>query len=101
MFKKNHLFSIAFFIPVIASAQISEAICSTWESVMKGQTLSFRQMGIPVDTAQDVFNSEDSVATRVFLKRTVRSIYADPVKGKAYLDSGQFIRECVKTHRGF
>ena len=92
---------LAAFVPVLASAQISEAICGTWDSVMKNQTLQFRQQGLPIGIAQDTYNSEDSVATRVFLKRVVRTIYSDPIKGKSYLESGQFMRECVKAHRGF
>ena len=88
-------------VPTIASAQISDAICGTWDSVMKGQTLGFRQMGIPIGTAEDSYNSEDDVRTRIFLIKVVRLIYADPQKGKNYLESGQFLRDCVKTHRGY
>ena len=84
-----------------ANAQISDAICGTWDAVMKGQTLGFREMGLPIGTAEETFNSEDDVRTRVFLKKVVRSIYADPVKGKNYLESGKFLQDCIKTHRGF
>jgi hypothetical protein len=88
-------------IPLSSQAQISEAMCGTWESIMLGQTLGFREAGIPIGTAEDSFNSEDDVRTRVFLKKVVRFIYTDPVKGKQYLQSGKFLQDCVKTHRGF
>ncbi len=68
---------------------------------MLGQTLSFREMSIPIDTAKDTFNSEDSVATRVFLKRVVQGIYTDPVNGRKYLESGKFKNDCIKIHRGY
>ena len=68
---------------------------------MKGQTLGFREVGLPIGTAEETFNSEDDVRTRVFLKKVVRLIYADPVKGKNYLESGKFLQDCIRTHRGF
>ena len=95
------IFLLLLLAPTLASAQISDAICTTWESVMIGQTLNFRQMGIPIDTAKETFNSEDSVGTRVFLKRIVQSIYQDPVNGKKYLESGKFKIDCIKIHRGY
>ena len=95
------IFALLLLIPLCSQAQISDAICGTWDAVMKGQTVGFREMGLPIGTAEDTFNSEDDVRTRVFLKKIVRFIYSDPVKGKNYLESGKFLQDCVKTHRGF
>ena len=53
--------------PLIANAQISKAICATWDNVMKQQTLGFREMGIPVGTAQGTYDSENDARTRIFL----------------------------------
>ena len=86
---------------VNANAQISGAMCGTWEAVMTGQTLGFREAGLPIGIAEESFNGENDARTRVFLKRIVRLIYADPVKGKNYLMSGGFLQDCIKTHRGF
>ena len=68
---------------------------------MKNQTIHFRQMGIPVGDAEKTYNSEDDVSTRVFLKRIVRQLYQDPVNGRRYLESGQFLNDCIRTHRGY
>jgi hypothetical protein len=80
---------------------ISGAICDTNRAILVGQTLEFRKIGIPIGDASDTFNSEKDVKTRVFLKQVVRLIYSDPAKGERYLNSGQFMNDCVKTHRGF
>ena len=80
---------------------ISGAICDTNKAILLGQTLEFRKIGIPIGDASDTFNSERDVKTRVFLKQVVRLIYSDPIKGERYLNSGQFMSDCVKTHRGF
>ena len=87
--------------PALAQSSISEAKCQTWENVMKGQTIPFRQQGIPVGVSEKSYNSEDDVRTRVFLKKTVQMIYGDLAKGTRYVESGAFLKECVKTHRGF
>lgn len=80
---------------------ISHNICSMWESVMRGQTLPFRRQGIPVSTAEDTYNSEDDVGTRLFLKQFVRTLYGDPALGQQALDDGRFFILCVKEHRGY
>ena len=95
------VFTLFLLIPLCSQAQMSDAICGTWDAVMKGQTLSFREMGLPIGTAEDTFNSEDDARTRVFLKKVVRVIYSDPTKGKNYLESGKFLQDCIKIHRGF
>jgi hypothetical protein len=84
-----------------SGATISDAICGTWDSIMKGQTLGFRQLEIPLGTAEETYNSESDVRTRIFLKKVVRFIYSDPKKGSQYLETGKFFEDCVKTHRGF
>jgi TPR repeat protein len=80
---------------------ISHSICSTWENVMLNQTVYFRQVGIPVSTAVETYNSESDVPTRVFLKQFARSIYEDPAEGKEMIENGIFFVMCVQEHRGF
>lgn len=87
--------------PSLAYADISKAKCQTWENVMKGQTIPFRQQGIPVGVSEKSYNSEDDVRTRIFLKETVRMVYADLNRGRKYIESGAFLNQCIKTHRGF
>ena len=36
-----------------------------------------------------------------FLVAVVEEIYANPESGKNYLDSGSFLENCVKIHRGY
>jgi hypothetical protein len=80
------IFAFILLIPLCSQAQISDAICGTWDAVMKGQTVGFREMGLPIGTADDTFDSEEDVRTRVFLKKVVRFIYSDPKKGLQYLE---------------
>jgi hypothetical protein len=101
MSKLSFLTCVLLLVSPLTFAQISEGICSTWEAVLSNQTFAFREIAIPVSKAQDTFNSERDVRTRVFLKVIVREIYADPVTSRKYIDSGLFMKECVKTHRGF
>ena len=84
-----------------APLTISDAICENWKSILVGQTLEFRNIGIPVGQAVDTVNSESDTNTRIFLKKVVRQIYADPAQGKSYLESGRFQKECVSIHRGY
>jgi len=101
MYKKPISLFVALCIPIFAHANISEVVCGSWEGVIKSQTFTFREAGIPIDTAQEAFNSEDSASTRIFLRRVVRAIYTEPQKGRQYVNSGQFLRDCVKVHRGY
>ena len=81
---------------------MSTITCQIHEMVMGKQILPFRQQGImPVGEAERMFNDEKDVRTRVFLKQTVRSLYANPTGAEKYLNSGQFMRDCVKVNRGY
>jgi len=84
-----------------AEAQIYEAKCNMWRNVMLQQTMSFRERGVPVGNAEETYNSEDDVRTRVFLKRIVRMVYAEPEKSRTYVVNGGFTQDCIKTHRGY
>lgn len=84
------------------SQSISHAICSNYEGIMGSTILPWRHGGsIPIGAAEDVWNSEDHVRTRVFLKRVTREIYRDPVNGQKYLASKRFFNDCVEVHRGY
>ena len=88
--------------PQAAPMTMSDIICQTHEMIMLNQILPFRQQGIMgVGEAQNQFNSEDDVGTRVFLKQYVRQLYADPAWGEKTLRSGQFLKACAKVHRGY
>lgn len=87
--------------PATAQSSISEGICQMWENVMKGQTIPFRQQGIPIGAAEGAYDSEDDVRTRIFLKQTVRMIYENPTKGAKFVNSGAFRKQCIKIHRGY
>lgn len=93
--------SIAYANPSYAQS-VSHAICSNYEGIMGSTILSWRQSGqIPISAAEDVWNSEDDVRTRILLKRVTREIYKDPARGQAYLSSKKFFNDCVLTHRGY
>lgn len=90
------------FVNQVQAQSISHTICSNYESIMGSTVLSWRQSGqIPIRVAEDVWNSEDDVRTRVFLKRVTREIYKDPMRGEDFLRSKRFFNECVATHRGY
>jgi len=68
---------------------------------MSSPVLIWRRDGVPVGTAQDIFKNEDDINTRIFLFQITRAIYADPVAGRKYIESGAFRRDCLKVHRGY
>jgi hypothetical protein len=89
-------------IPFAQAQDMSTITCQIHEMVMGKQILPFRQQGImPVGEAERMFNDENDVRTRVFLKNTVRNLYANPAGAEKYLNSGQFMRDCVKVNRGY
>ena len=90
----------AFCVPV-QSQSLSHFQCQANQQIMEGQVLMFRDSGIPVGQAEEIWNTEDDARTRVFLKRVTRQIYKNPTAGRKYLQSGQFMDDCVKTHRGY
>ena len=84
------------------SQDMSTITCQIHEMVMKQQILPFRQQGIMgVGEAERMFNDEEDVRTRVFLKQYVRQLYADPAWGNKTLNSGQFKNACIKVNRGY
>ena len=95
------LVGIIFVQPTVAQ-DMSTMTCQIHEMVMGKQILPFRQQGImPVGEAERMFNDENDVRTRVFLKQTVRNLYANPAGAERYLNSGQFLKDCVKVNRGY
>lgn len=85
----------------VYSQTLSHTMCSHYEGLMKSTVLSWRSSGIPVGEAQKIFNNEEHVETRVFLKKITRETYANPDAGRKFLESGQFREACLKVHRGF
>ena len=84
------------------SQDMSTVTCQIHEMVMLNQILPFRKQGIMgVGEAERQFNDENDVRTRVFLKKFVREMYADPVMGEKVLRSGGFRNACVKINRGY
>lgn len=84
-----------------AQTTISDSICQHYEGIMSRTVLSWRRSGIPVGTAQDIFNNEKDFKTQVFLYQITREVYADPVAGQEYIQSGRFRKDCLKVHRGY
>jgi hypothetical protein len=95
--------TLILFFPVAANSQsVSHAICSNYEGIMGSTILPWRHGGqVPIGVAEDIWNSEDQVRTRVFLKRVTRDIYRDPATGQKYLASKRFFNDCLATHRGY
>lgn len=88
--------------PIVFSQDISTSICQVHEYVMMQQVLPYRKQGVlPVGEAENLFNDEDDVRTRVFLKQYARQLYADPAWGEKTLRSGQFKNTCIKINRGY
>lgn len=88
--------------PFAFSQDISTSICQVHEYVMMQQVLPYRKQGaLPVGEAENLFNDEDDVRTRVFLKQYARQLYADPTWGEKTLRSGQFKNTCIKINRGY
>ena len=101
---KNLLVSafILSLVPFANAQSLSDALCQSHKSIMEQTILSWRQSGqIPIGAAEDVWNSESDVRTRVFLKQVTREIYKNPQAGQQYLKGGKFLSDCVRTHRGY
>ena len=68
---------------------------------MRQVVFGYRQNGVPINSVRNVFNHERDGNVQLFLVRVVEEIYANPESGKNYLDSGSFLENCVKIHRGY
>ena len=88
-------------VPIANAQSLSDGICENHKNIMEQTILSWRENQMPVGRAENVFNFEKDVRTRVFLKEVVREIYKNPQAGQQYLRSGKFKSDCVKTHRGY
>ena len=91
-----------FFSPITFSQDISTITCRTHEMIMENQILPFRKQGVyTLSEAQNSFNDESDVRTRVFLKDFVTLVYKQPALAEKYLRGGQFMSVCLKAHRGY
>ena len=79
---------------------ISEAVCNNHKMVMY-TVISWRNSGIPIQTAKDVFDHEDNYELLFWLRGVVKDVYKNPVVGKDYLDGGFFTKKCIEIHRGY
>ena len=96
------LLTVISFSPITFSQDMSTITCQIHETVMLNQILPFRKQGIMgVGEAERQFNDEEDARTRIFLKKYVREMYADPVMGEKVLRSGGFRNACVKINRGY
>lgn len=68
---------------------------------MKTEILKLRQQGAPLYSTLNLFNNEKNPGLRDFLQQETREIFADPDKGRKYLESGQFRPACIKAYRGY
>lgn len=81
----------------------SEILCASYKRRMD-MALRWREQGFPVAYVEDALfgiDVEDDLRTLMFLRRTLREIYAEPVTGREYLEEGLFEADCVKIHRGY
>lgn len=82
---------------------ISDITCNLHKSRMN-MALRWRERELPVSYVEEAlfnFDAEDDIRTLQFLRAKLREIYANPEEGRKYLDSGRFVAECVKIHRGY
>ena len=82
------------------SQGISEAICRNHASVME-TVISWRDQGVPIQSAKDVFDHEDNYELRFWLRDVVKQTYKDPKAARAFLSSGEFVKKCTEIHRGY
>ncbi len=99
-FKETILILLIGFSSSTYAYSISEAICNNHKSLMN-IVLSWRENGIPIQTARDAFNHEDNYELLFWLRGIVNEVYKDPVEGKRFLDSGLFTKKCIELHRGY
>ena len=59
---------------------ISEAVCNSHKMVMN-TVISWRNSGIPIQTAKDVFDHEDNYELLFWLRGIVKEVYKDPLAG--------------------
>jgi curved DNA-binding protein CbpA len=81
-------------------ATISEAVCKN--NVLRlSQIFIYRQQNVPIQSAKEMFYSEDNrQVARLFVQATV-DLYADVEQAKRYINSGKLFKECLKLHRGY
>jgi hypothetical protein len=83
-------------VPFANAESIADQKCELIENIMEQTILSGRELR-PIQAAENMWNKENDVRLRVFLKEVVREIYKNPQAGQQYLRSGKFKSDCVKN----
>ena len=96
------IFLFAISVTVNAQNSMSDMICQSNAQLMESVIIPWRLSGqFTANDAESTWNSESDVRVRVFLKRVTREIFQNPQAGQSYIQSGKFLADCVKVHRGY
>lgn len=82
-------------------SSVSGVVCRQHEHVLSHVITGYRQAGIPLNSAQSVFDSESDPSLRRFLKATTSGLYVNPEGVLRHIQSGEFLRGCIRVHRGY
>ena len=94
-------FIAAISLSALVHAQgISEVVCDSHERTME-VIFSWREQSIPIQYAKEAFDHEDNFELRFWLRNVVTKAYKNPAEGRAFVESGVFVKECLEIHRGF
>ena len=95
---KNLLVSafILSLVPFANAQSLAHTICDLHNRTMELVILAGRELR-PIEAAENMWNKENDVRLRVFLKKVVREIYKNPQAGQQYLRSGKFKSDCVEN----
>ena len=87
---------------VLAQSGIAQGLCNTGANVLNAQTIPFRSQGIPIDYAEQLFDTFiDQPRFWRFMRRAVQQTYADPEGMTRSLRDGSWIGACIRAVQGF
>lgn len=82
-------------------SSISGFVCQQHEHVLSHVIAGYREAGVPLGNAQSVFDSESDPSLRRFLKAATSGLYVNPEGASRHIQSGEFLRACIRIHRGY
>lgn len=88
-------------LPESDLSSVSGYVCQQHQHVLTQVIAGYRQAGVPLNSAQSVFDSESSVRLRRFLKALTAVLYSNPDTVVRNIQSDSFLKECIEIHRGF
>ena len=85
-----------------AQSGIAQGLCETGANVLNAQTIPFRRQGIPIDYAEQAFDTFiDQPRFWRFMRRAVQQTYADPDGMTRSLRDGSWMGACIRAVQGF